>query len=210
MVGRADRAAQRALGDSARSARCAVAPAERDRARPGSGEASAGLVVAVTRRRSAAPTARAARHAFSLEFAADLTVSGARKRPPSCYPYDTLTRPGPWSRRPDSGAFSRHRRAIGARSDSSRTAPERDGAANESGPASADTSGGSGVDGTASRAAGYDAKDITVLEGLEAVRKRPGHVHRLDRPAGPAPPRLRGRRQLRRRGAGGLLHRSLE
>ena len=31
------------------------------------------------------------------------------------------------------------------------------------------------------------------------------HVHRLDRRAGPAPPRLRGRRQLDRRGAGRLL-----
>ena len=30
----------------------------------------------------------------------------------------------------------------------------------------------------------------------------PGHVHRLDRRARPAPPGLRGRRQLRRRGAG--------
>ena len=29
--------------------------------------------------------------------------------------------------------------------------------------------------------AGYSAKDITVLEGLEPVRLRPGHVHRLDR-----------------------------
>ena len=49
----------------------------------------------------------------------------------------------------------------------------------------------------------YTAKDITVLEGLEPVRKRPGHVHRLHRRARPAPPRLRGRRQRRRRGAGG-------
>ena len=33
------------------------------------------------------------------------------------------------------------------------------------------------------------------------------HVHRVDRGVGPAPPRLRGRRQLGRRGPGRLLHR---
>ena len=38
--------------------------------------------------------------------------------------------------------------------------------------------------------------------GAQAAR----HVHRLDRCARPAPPRLRGRRQLRRRGARRLLH----
>ena len=48
--------------------------------------------------------------------------------------------------------------------------------------------------------AAYTAKDITVLEGLEPVRLRPGHVHRLDRPARPPSPRLRGGRQRRRRG----------
>ena len=49
----------------------------------------------------------------------------------------------------------------------------------------------------------YTAKDITVLEGLEPVRLRPGHVHRLDGLARAPPPRLRGGRQLGRRGARG-------
>ena len=37
--------------------------------------------------------------------------------------------------------------------------------------------------------------------GPRSRAQAPGHVHRLDRPARPPPPRLRGRRQLRRRGA---------
>ena len=49
-------------------------------------------------------------------------------------------------------------------------------------------------------ASDYTAKDITVLEGLEPVRKRPGHVHRRRRLHRAAPPRLGNPRQRDRRG----------
>ena len=46
----------------------------------------------------------------------------------------------------------------------------------------------------------YTARDITVLDGLEPVRKRPGHVHRRRRVGRPAPPRVGDPRQRGGRG----------
>ena len=54
----------------------------------------------------------------------------------------------------------------------------------------------------------YGAETITVLEGLEAVRKAARNVHRRHRRARAAPPGLRGGRQLDRRGDGRLLPRT--
>ena len=54
----------------------------------------------------------------------------------------------------------------------------------------------------ARRGSDYTAASIQVLEGLEAVREAPRHVHRLDRRTRPPSPRLGGRRQLDRRGDG--------
>ena len=51
----------------------------------------------------------------------------------------------------------------------------------------------------------YTGASIRVLEGIEAVRLRPGNVHRRHTPRRAASSGLRSRRQLDRRGDGRLL-----
>ncbi len=105
-----------------------------------------------------------------------------------------LSRPGRGPRAPESGAFSRHRRAIGNRQqqlcrEHRQGRPQRP----------------------------VHERRLRQLRrpghhrprGPGSGSQAPGHVHRLDRGDGPAPPRLRGRRQLRRRGPRRLLHGSV-
>ena len=138
-------------------------------------------LVALARVRTVATAlSRAPKVPFCRDFVSD---GGERSGTRSCYSYVNRLPPAPaGSRRtPGAGAFHVSRRTVWPRSTSAKST-------------TTDASYG---------AAGHH-RPRGPRGGPQAAR----HVHRLDRRPRPAPPRLRGRRQLRRRGARRPLRRA--